>query len=334
MMNDELNSAFIIHTSYFPLMVIDIHVHISAITPGRGRMSPRLLKSAAFRFMRWHFGLDGADASTEAALEKVLADTIEQTEKLDAAAVLAFDAVYDTDGRMDEENTHLYVTNDYVMELAKRNKQMLFACSVHPYRKDALVELERCIAGGAVLMKWLPITQNINTADDCCIPLYECMAHHNLPLLCHTGWEHATPILNKSAADPSIVEPALKRGVKVIAAHCGSRLMPWETDFVPTFLRLANQYEHLYGDTAALNVPNRWYAFQAVLQDKVAREKLLHGSDWPIIPIAPPTRVGLGEAIGLMREKNWMRRDVLIKEKLGFDEAYWQRAGKILRMGK
>jgi hypothetical protein len=32
-----------------------------------------------------------------------------------------------------------------------------------------------------------------------------------------------------------------------------------------------------------------------------------------------------------MKEKNWMRRDVLIKQRLGFDEAYWQRAAKVLR---
>jgi hypothetical protein len=29
-----------------------------------------------------------------------------------------------------------------------------------------------------------------------------------------------------------------------------------------------------------------------------------------------------------------MRRDVLLKERLGFDDAYWHRAGKILRLPK
>ena len=28
-----------------------------------------------------------------------------------------------------------------------------------------------------------------------------------------------------------------------------------------------------------------------------------------------------------MTERNWMRRDVLIKQALGFDDAYWHRAG-------
>jgi hypothetical protein len=33
-----------------------------------------------------------------------------------------------------------------------------------------------------------------------------------------------------------------------------------------------------------------------------------------------------------MLERNWMRRDVLIKQKLGFDEAYFRRGAKVLRL--
>ena len=97
--------------SYHPGMRIDCHVHISACTPGHGWMSDRLLNSLPFRFMRWSFGIEGTDEKSERRLEQLLADTIEQTPELDAAVVLAFDAVHDRDGRLDEANTHLYVTN-------------------------------------------------------------------------------------------------------------------------------------------------------------------------------------------------------------------------------
>ena len=63
---------------------------------------------------------------------------------------------------------------------------MHFAASIHPYRADAVAELERCIAAGAVMVKWLPITQDFNPADPKCIPLYEALAHHRIPLLSHT----------------------------------------------------------------------------------------------------------------------------------------------------
>lgn len=282
--------------------------------------------------MRWRFGLRNADERSERALEAKLAKTIARTPQLDAAVVLAFDAVHDRDGNLDAANTHLYVTNDYVIELARRHPRMLFGASVHPYRKDAVAEIERCVRAGATLLKWLPITQGFNPADERCIPVYEALAHYKLPLLSHTGGEHSLPQLDKSTADPMLLAEALRRGVTVIAAHCGTRSMPGERDYVPEFMRLAHEFENCYGDTAALNLPARWHGYDFILNDKIVREKLVHGSDWPIISIPPPGKVGWLKSIELMAQDNWMLRDVLIKQKLGFDEAYWHRASKLLRM--
>jgi hypothetical protein len=79
-------------------------------------------------------------------------------------------------------------------------------------------------------------------------------------------------------------------------------------------------------------VPIRSYAYNALLDNEQARQKLVHGSDWPIAVI-PPTRVGLRKGLRLVAgERNWLRRDVHIKQALGFDEAYWRRAATILRL--
>lgn len=312
-------------------MVIDSHVHVSALTSARGRMSPRLLGSLPFRFMRWRLGVAGSDAATEEAIAHLLAETINGAEQLDAAVVLAFDAVYDREGRFDEANTHLYVKNDYVIELAAKHPKMLFGASVHPYRKDAVAEVERCVAAGAALLKWLPIVQGMNPADPRCFPLYEVLAHHKLPLLSHTGGERSLPTLDYALADPLLLKPALDRGVTVIAAHCGTRSSPGETDFLPQFVRLAHEYEHCYGDTAALNLPSRSYAYDTILKDPVVRGKLIHGSDWPIISLPPAMELGVLPSLKLMREKNWMRRDVLIKKRLGLDNGYWKRAATVLK---
>jgi uncharacterized protein len=311
-------------------MVIDCHVHTCAFSPEHGLTSPHLLRTAPFRFMRWRFGLHGSDARTEVELEGKLFATLGGARDLDAAAVLAFDAVYTPSGQMDSTNTHLYVKNDYVMELARAHRKILFGCSVHPYRADALAELERCIAGGAVLMKWLPITQNFSPADPRCFPLYECLAHHRVPLLSHTGGEATLPQLAPQTADPALLEPALDRGVTVIAAHCGTKSMPWQIDYFPTFARMAREYPNLYGDTSALNLPFRWYAYDALLNDPELRAKLVHGSDWPIFPTPNPRKLG-AESLHLLGESNWIQRDIEIKKQLGFDEAYWQRAAGILR---
>lgn len=315
-------------------MIIDCHVHVSALTAGHGSMSPRLIGSIPFRFMRWRLGLHGADAQTERDLEVRLAAIIAGTPELDAAAVLAFDAVYDLDGGVIDSRTHLYVTNEYVAELCSRNRQMLFGASVHPYRRDAAAELDRCIRGGAALLKWLPVVQGMDPSHPRCIPFYEALADARLPLLCHTGGEQSLPGRYPELADPMLLEGALKRGVTVIMAHCGTRSTPFDRDYLPSFMRLVRDYEHCYGDTSALNLPTRSYAYGNVLSDPLVREKLIHGSDWPIVPVPPMSMLGIEASFDLWRERNWMRRDVRIKKMLGFDDAYWRRAARVLRIDR
>jgi predicted TIM-barrel fold metal-dependent hydrolase len=317
-------------------MKIDCHVHVCATSPGRGVTSRLLRRRFSFAYIRWRLGLPffADDERLEREVEDRLARSVNEAEEIDAAVVLAFDWAYTNEGRRDEANTHLAVTNEYAAELAQKHPKLLMGASVHPYRSDALAELEKCVAAGAVLLKWLPVVQNIDPVDPRCMPFYEALAHHRLPLLCHTGGELSLPYYGDAAkyADPALLVPALERGVTVIAAHCGTRSRPRETDYLPTFLRMARENENLYGDTAALNVPTRSYAFKKLLADDTARQRLVHGSDWPIAVI-PPAQLGVTKSVKLIAaERNWLRRDVLVKQALGFDDDYWNRAAKILRL--
>jgi uncharacterized protein len=314
-------------------MIVDCHVHVAADSPDHGSVSRRLRNSVAFRFMRRRLRLPREDGPVlERALEGRLAQTVRETQGLDAAVVLAFDAVYDAGGHRDEARTHFFVSNDYVAEVAGRHPHLLFGASVHPYRRDAVAELERCVRLGAVLLKWLPVVQDFDPADARCFPLYEALAHHRLPLLCHTGGELTLPNLNRRVADPRLLEPALRRGVTVIAAHCATRATLWDADYLPEFVRLARAHERLFGDTAALNLPTRSYAYRTLLRDPGVRRKLVHGSDWPILSV-PPVRIGWRKALGLFwGEPNWMRRDVLAKRELGLGDDYWHRAAGLLRL--
>jgi predicted TIM-barrel fold metal-dependent hydrolase len=311
-------------------MKIDCHVHVAAMTSVHGCTSDRLLKTLPFRFMRWKLGMVGNDEGTERQIEAKLVETLNGTPELDAAVILAFDAVYTDDGVMDPANTHLHVSNDYVIDLCKKHKKMLFGASVNPLRKDAIAELERCVAAGAALLKWLPIVQGFNPADERFIPFYEALAHHKLPLLSHTGGEKTLIRLNDEYAPPRLLERALKLGVTVIAAHCGTKSAPFEIDHFDEFVKMVHQFENLYGDTAALNLPPRMHAFDGIFKDQVVKSRILHGSDWPVLALPSPKRIGASASMEVMREKNWMRRDVLIKQRLGFDEEYWHRAAKVL----
>src|SRR6266849_1343608 len=106
-------------------MIIDCHVHVIATATGHGSLSARLRKSLTVRFIRWRLGIpDGEGELFDRLTESKLVETIHGAELLDAAVVLAFDAVYDREGRLDAANTHLYVTNDYVAELADRHPKV------------------------------------------------------------------------------------------------------------------------------------------------------------------------------------------------------------------
>ena len=312
-------------------MIVDCHVHLAAGAPEHGWVLPRLARTMGFRFLQAFLDLYGDKTLVERKYETALRRLLDATPQLHAAVVLAFDAVYDRYGQLDRKNTHFYVSNDYAIRTVAGRRKFLFGASVHPYRKDAVAEIERCVRAGAVLLKWLPITQNFNPADERCFPVYEALAHYGLPLLSHTGGEQIMPQLDKSVADPRLLVPALDRGVKVIAAHCGTRAHPLDADYLPQFIRMAQEFEHFYGDTSALNLPARWYGFRAVLEHPRVRQKLVHGSDWPIFPIAPPRLTGWTFALAKLTEPNWILRDVLIKKRLGLDDAYWRRAAKILR---
>lgn len=314
-------------------MIVDCHVHLSAFTPGHGYMSRTLLDSLPFRFMRWKFGLVGEDARTERTLEELLARTVAEANPVNAAVVLAFDAVHDAAGKRDAARTHFEVANDYVRDVTRKYPGLWYGASIHPYRRDAVAELERVARDGAVLIKWLPITQDIDPSDARCLPFYEALAELKIPLLSHTGWERTLPTANNRVADPALLRPALERGVTVIMAHCGTRSFYGESCHVDSFMRMAREWEHCYGDTSALNLPTRAYGWRRLLEDDVVREKLVHGSDWPILPLPPLRRIGLTAALALLREKNWMRRDALVKQRLGLEGDYWTRAAALLRPG-
>jgi predicted TIM-barrel fold metal-dependent hydrolase len=293
-------------------------------------MSPRLINSIPFRFMRWKFGVSGEGDETERTVARILFQLFDETTELDAAVLLAFDAVFDTDGRERADITHLYVTNDYVIELALRHRKILFGASIHPYRRDAINELERCAAAGAVLVKWLPNVQGMDPANPACFPFYDALARLKMPLLCHTGGEQSLPVLDKMLGDPRRLTAALERGVTVIAAHCGTRSAFFDPDWLGDFVQMLGTFPNLYGDTAALSLPSRAYAYKTILNDPAARDRIVHGSDWPILPVPPARYLGLTPAIDLMADPNWIRRDIHIKKQLGFDEAYWNRAAMVL----
>jgi hypothetical protein len=111
--------------------------------------------------------------------------------------LLAFDEYHDDAGRpigMAEKGqkfgSDLYTSNYLVRAMCRaRPDRYLFAGSVHPYRADALGALEELAASGVKLIKWLPIHQNIDAADERTTAFLRRAAELRVPLLIHYGGE-------------------------------------------------------------------------------------------------------------------------------------------------
>jgi predicted TIM-barrel fold metal-dependent hydrolase len=165
-----------------------------------------------------------------------------------------------------------------VLALAKNHPEFLPAVSIHPARPDALEELDRCLAGGAVMMKCLPNCHNINCNDPRYTPFWERMAAARLPLLAHTGGEHTVPIVCQKYSDPRILESPLNCGVNVIAAHCATKSGLFDPEYFFAFREMTQRYGNLFGDISAFNVPIRGRHVAECLLSPLA-ERLVHGSD-------------------------------------------------------
>ncbi len=97
---------------------------------------------------------------------------------------------------------------------------------------------------------------------------------------------------------------------------------------LPDFLAMARKYKNLWGDTAVLGGFGRSKDFLRLLDDKVVRQRLLHGSDFPFpaVPLAFTGKIGMAEALRLQAITNLIRQDFALKEALGIGRESAERA--------
>jgi predicted TIM-barrel fold metal-dependent hydrolase len=256
---------------------------------------------------------------------------------LGAAVILAHEQVYEADGRLMEGRGSFYVPNEYVLSLARQYPEFLPAVSIHPARRDALEELDRCLEAGAVMMKCLPNCHNIDCNDRRYLKFWERMAAAGLPLLAHTGGEHTVPVVRRELADPRTLELPLQCGVNVIAAHCGTKSGLFDPEYFHVFTEMLGRYPNLYGDNSAFNVPIRGRHVRECLVHPL-HGRILHGSDYPV-PVHGHfawTKGYVDWATFRRWEKspNVLERDYQLKRAAGFPEESFTKIWALLRLGR
>jgi hypothetical protein len=196
------------------------------------------------------------------------------------AVVLACDDVYDAYGTQHPGMSGLFVPNDYVLALARRFPEFLPGVSIHPARKDALDELERCAQAGAVLLKLLPCVQVVECSNLRYKPFWKRLAQLGLPLLAHTGGEFSLPTYRYDLQSVETLRLPLECGVTVIAAHCGAPALPWHRDYFDQFDEMRKVFPNLFGDISALSQATHLRTLGRLRADS---RQVLYGSDYPVL---------------------------------------------------
>lgn len=317
-------------------MIIDAHVHLVGIQGEGGCFASKKMSSGiVFHGLTRLLGLKGIsrDALDRAYRER-LVDWVHSCD-MDAACLLALDGIYDQNGNLDRNRTHIYVSNDYVLDVAKESEQLLPICSVNPMRRDALDELERVVEAGSVAIKWLPNSQDFDPANPAFAAFYERMAALGVPLLTHTSFEHTIPPINQLYGKPRRLELPLNLGVTVIAAHCAGAGTAhfFEEDF-GDWQEMLREFPNLYGDISAMASISRFQYLTKVLADPLARERVIFGSDFPV-PISPivfARQLGIRRVRELTQLTNPLQKNLETMRAMGVDDAILHRGESILKL--
>lgn len=323
-------------------MRIDCHVHV--VGTGAGGTGcwyrPRGLTRIGAPFLVRAVGLTMGDLrgpEFDQVYARRILEYVRNSPSIDRVLLLAHELPYRDDGTPMPETASFYVPNSHVLKLAAEHPEFLAGVSIHPSRKDAMAELETCLAGGAAALKCLPNVQGIDWNDRRHTRFLERMAEAGLPLLAHTGSERTMPVVDVALASPRVLTRPLEIGVTCIAAHCGTGMMLLDPDYLDVFAEMTERFPNLYGDNsalAALNFRLRPSALRRLTNGPLA-ERILHGSDLPV-----PSSGLLPWAGGMMSWRDYrataridvpLERDAELKRALGFDGATFTRAARVLR---
>lgn len=298
--------------------VADVHTHVFCWgeNPADGYLSPKTRQSWLTRLLLRLTRLthERGETISEKMRNRLLRHVL--SSRLDYAVVLSQDAVYRPDGSRDEGATHVYVSNDYVLQLARDCPRIIPGCSVNPLRRDAIAELERCRSAGARLVKIHTAIQGVDPARPEFEPFYRRAREIGIVLMFHTGYEHSCAVVSQEFTDPRRLARPLDQGVPVIAAHCGTCAFWDRENYYPHFVEMMHRHENLYGDTSVMASLIRWNSLKRLsVESPDLRSRILHGSDYPF----PPSRLPFLARIGAFPPERHNPLDLDLRIKRSFD---------------
>ena len=217
------------------------------------------------------------------------------------------------------ENSNECAGNEEVIEVCRDNPQFLFGANLNPYDKNIAEQFEEIVKNNAVLVKVIPSYQRVDLSDENCKKFFELLLKYDLPLLVHTGVEHSLASPHQELNNPQKLEQAAQMGVKIICAHCGSRIFLHEKSYFKEWEELALKYDNVYGDISAMINPVGKMDLDKILKNPKLAEKVIFGTDYPAFPLLR----------GRDSCDNIFEDCLNYFEKAGFDETIFTNAEKL-----
>lgn len=365
-------------------MIIDVHCHVGysarkAAASGprfsfepRGAegspgldsyISPRALRRAAWFLVRPWLGLPrgtGPGEVMDAAIQTVHERQWSSTRAVDRLVLLAFDEYHDDRGRAvgmaqprQRQGSDLYVSNSLVRSMcAARPDRFLFGASIHPYRfhedgghrRDACDLLAETAQGGAVLIKWLPIHQNIRADDPRTVAFLRRAAELQVPMLIHYGGEMSLSRQHLEFESPVPLLRVLRdlraegRMPTVMIGHAATPSFIWQSAAGHRALMDALLGEFadapLYAEIAALGAIGRTPWMRRLARRKELHRKLVWGSDYPVPAMVWTFLFALGwrACRDIAALPSWIDQSLRLAQASGYGPGVFTRAAGILRL--
>lgn len=286
-----------------PARLVDFHTHVLGLgAAGTGAFAnPRMQEGFGTERLKFLVYTSAAGVRNLAAADQ---EYVERLVRLARAIkpsggkfrILGFDKFYNPDGTVDLRKTNFYMPNEQIFKLAQQYPDIFQpVISVHPYRSDALAELDKWGSRGVRFIKWLPNAMGMDPASPRVDPFYRKMKEHGMVLLSHVGEEQAVEASEDQRwGNPLRLRRAFDHGLRVIMAHAaslgdcddldGSNLTP--RSCFDLFLRLMGEGKYeglLFGEISAMTQFNRMPGPLATLLSRPElHRRLVNGSDYPL----------------------------------------------------
>lgn len=279
----------------------DFHVHtvVHGLDPQLGYLNKsfhQILNPKYHILKKSYFSVLGVTEKTKVTEQTVkrLVDLARDIPFNYKAHIFAFDQVYNESGEAQKDQSFFYVSNQYIYGLSLKYPDLFVpVISIHPYRTDAITELEKWAGKGVKYLKWLPNAMGIDPLHEKSKAFFKVMAKTGVTLISHAGDESAVNSISQAYGNPLRLRAALDLGVQVIVAHVSLDGVGEDLDQpgaklpnIDLFFRMFRDLKYkklLFADISALYLRDRYkVAVSRAIQASHKESRFLYGSDYPI----------------------------------------------------